>query len=37
MAKTTRRDFMLHGATTAAGLGFMLNGKWTTSSLPSTS
>jgi predicted dehydrogenase len=28
MPKTTRRDFMLHSATGAAGLGLMLNGNW---------
>jgi predicted dehydrogenase len=28
MPKTTRRDFMLNSATSAAGLGLMLNGKW---------
>ena len=28
MTKTTRRDFMLRGATGAAGFGLMLNGEW---------
>jgi predicted dehydrogenase len=28
MSNSTRRDFMLHGAIGAAGLGLMLNGKW---------
>jgi len=28
MPKSTRRDFMLHSATGAAGLGLMLNGNW---------
>jgi len=28
MAKTTRREFMVHSASGAAGLGLMLNGKW---------
>jgi len=28
MAKTTRRNFMLRSATSAAGLGLMLNGNW---------
>ena len=30
MPKSTRRDFMLQSATSAAGLGLMLNGNWIT-------
>jgi len=28
MPKSSRRDFMLRSATSAAGLGLMLNGNW---------